>query len=135
MSRQKTEGLCPAPEMGTFMNVRSAVFQSILNRRQSAEIQEKGEFGRLTFHSGIFEKLLKSPVSSHLKEAIAGRVQLKTEFLQNIAEAMQQWAIGLNATHFCHWFQPLTGHSAEKQDAFLSWDMRGKPIQEFTGKQ
>lgn len=92
----------------------------------------KGESGCLTFHSGVFEKLLKAPVSSHLKEAIAGRVRLKPEFLQSIAEAMLQWAIGLDATHFCHWFQPLTGRAAEKQDAFLSWDMRGKPIQEFT---
>src|SRR5277367_3839288 len=104
--------------MGYFMNVRYAVFQSILNRKKGAEIQEKGEFGRLTFHPGIFEKLLTPPISSHLKEVVAGHLRLKSEFVQSIAEAMQQWAIGLGATHFCHWFQPLTGLSAEKQDAF-----------------
>ena len=75
--------------------------------------------------SGVFAKLLKT-VSEH--------APLDPEIAGDVAHAMKEWAIGRGATHYTHWFQPLTGATAEKHDAFLEPDGEGGAILKFSGK-
>ncbi len=119
------------------MNIRYKLLRDILKRPHSgiAAIQKRENFGHLTFHSGVFEKMLPKNVSTNLKDAKEGRGKLNPSFAGVIAQAMQAWAIGHGVTHFCHWFQPMTGLAAEKQDAFLDWGPQGQFIEKFTGKQ
>jgi glutamine synthetase len=64
-----------------------------------------------------------------------GQEKIKPEFSDTIALAMKEWAISNGATHYCHWFQPLTGFSAEKHDSFIEWNTVDKVIERFSGKQ
>lgn len=116
------------------MNIRAQLLRDIVNRPRAVSIQKKEDFGSLTFHAAIYEKILPKPISENLNAAKQGRAKLKPSYAQNIAQAMQQWAMGLGATHFCHWFQPMTGLAAEKQDAFLEWGIQGEVIEKLTGK-
>jgi glutamine synthetase len=123
--------------MEHFMSIRQELLHDIIRRpaTQAAAMQDQEPFGHFTFHSGVYEKLLPKDVISNLKEAKHGRAKLHAAYSGIIAQAMQAWAIGLGATHFCHWFQPMTGLAAEKQDAFLDWSPQGQPIEKFSGKQ
>src|SRR5690349_24457597 len=115
--------------MGHLMNIRYKLLRDILKRSTSVFIQKRGESGHLTYHQGVFDKMLPKDVSTNLKDAKEGRAKLNANFAGIVAQAMQQWAIGHGATHFCHWFQPMTGLAAEKQDAFLEWGPQGQPIE------
>ena len=64
-----------------------------------------------------------------------GREKIKPEYADTIALAMKEWAMDLGATHYTHWFQPLTGATAEKHDAFIEWQTQDKVIEKFSGKQ
>ena len=65
----------------------------------------------------------------------AGTVKpLSREIADSVASGMKQWAMDMGATHYTHWFQPLTGGTAEKHDAFVEYDGRGGVIEEFSGK-
>src|SRR5579862_170990 len=121
--------------MDDLMNIRYKLLRDILKRPISVPIQKRGEFGHLTFHQGVFEKMLPKHVSANLKDAKEGRAKFNSNYAGIVAQAMQQWAIGHGATHFSHWFQPMTGLAAEKHDAFLEWGPQGQPIEKFTGKQ
>ncbi|HEY2810322.1 MAG TPA: glutamine synthetase III [Rhabdochlamydiaceae bacterium] len=117
------------------MNIRYKLLRDILKRQGGVPIQKRAEFGHLTFHMGIMEKMLPKNIIANLKDAKEGKSKLNPQFAGAIAQAMQQWAVGLGCTHFCHWFQPMTGLAAEKQDAFLDWNAQGHPIEKFSGKQ
>lgn len=78
----------------------------------------------------LSEKAFKS-LSATIKEG--GR--LDPEIADEVAEAMKTWAVSKGATHFTHWFQPLTGTTAEKHDSFISWDGEGGVILNFGGKE
>jgi glutamine synthetase len=90
-------------------------------------------FGQDIFHQVVMEKMLPRNVWSHLKEVIHGRTKLNPLFVPQVAAAMKEWAVKQGATHFCHWFQPLTGLAAEKHDAFIDWDSAGELIEKFSG--
>ncbi len=96
--------------------------------------QRKTPFGAQSFELTVMQKKLPSSIFNHLKEVMQGRAKLKLEHADAIAEAMSQWAIEQGATHFCHWFQPMTGLTAEKQEAFADWNKEGKLIEKFKGK-
>lgn len=64
-----------------------------------------------------------------------GREKIEERYADAIAQAMKEWATSMGATHYCHWFQPLTGSAAEKHDAFIEWDSEDAVIEKFTGKQ
>lgn len=98
-------------------------------------VAKREEFGHLTFHAGVFEKMLPKHVLTNLVDAKEGRGKLNPNHTGIIAHAMQQWAIDHGASHYCHWFQPMTGLAAEKQDAFLEWGPKMQPIETLTGKQ
>ncbi len=92
------------------------------------------EFGRLTFHKEVMKKSLSEEVFANLIATMEGREKINLLYLDAIAEAMKNWAVGLGATHYCHWFHPLTGKSAEKHDAFLDIGAEGLIIEKLSGK-
>jgi glutamine synthetase len=80
-------------------------------------------------------KYLSDPIIRQLKEVQRGQRELTSELADFVASAMKQWALTRGATHFCHWFQPLTGLTAEKHDSFISPTKGGKVLLEFSGKE
>lgn len=93
------------------------------------------EFGRNTFDFNTMRNLLPRDLFDGLMLAIRGRRPVSTETVDVVAEAMRNWAVARGATHFTHWFQPLTGLTAEKHDAFLGLDDTGRPLDRFSGRQ
>jgi len=91
-------------------------------------------FGCYTFSLREMQKRLPRPIFEAIQATIASGEALDTGFANEIAHAMKEWAVEHGATHFTHWFQPLTGATAEKHDAFLSFS-DGRPIERFSGSQ
>jgi glutamine synthetase len=94
-----------------------------------------GEFGRNVFSEVTMRECLPKNVFRSLKKTLDGEQPLDPVTADVIANAMKDWAIGKGATHFCHWFQPMTGLTAEKHDAFISPTPDGRTIMEFSGKE
>jgi glutamine synthetase len=92
-------------------------------------------FGSNVFNDTIMRQRLPKEVYRSLKKTILGYQQLDPAAADVIANAMKDWAIEKGATHFCHWFQPMTGLTAEKHDAFISPTSDGKTMLEFSGKE
>jgi glutamine synthetase len=92
-------------------------------------------FGALTFDKKAMAKHLSKAVCRKLIDVIENNEKLDPEIADEVAHGMKEWAIDQGATHFCHWFQPMRGVTAEKHDAFLSFDDEGLPIQRFSGRQ
>lgn len=93
------------------------------------------EFGSLVFGRKEMQERLPDKVFKNLIDAMEGRGMLKPEHADPIAVAMKDWALHHGATHFTHWFQPLTGISAEKHDSFLDWSSTDQVIDKFNGSQ
>lgn len=91
------------------------------------------EFGIFQFSETVMQESLPSPVFKAWKTAVAKEQPLDRTTADAIAHAMKVWAMSHGATHFTHWFQPLTGSTAEKHDAFVSRE-DGKPVAHFSGK-
>jgi glutamine synthetase len=94
-----------------------------------------GRFGRLTFNAKAAERFLSKSTFEKLQEVIGNDKPLTVEIADEVAQAMKEWALGFGATHFCHWFQPQRGLTAEKHDSFLSFDSVGQPMELFSGRQ
>ena len=92
-------------------------------------------FGSLVFDDRVMKATLTADVYNSLKQTIDEGRQLDPGVAGAVAEAMKNWAIGKGATHFTHWFQPLTGVTAEKHDSFISPAPDGGVIMEFSGKE
>ncbi|MDD5134795.1 MAG: glutamine synthetase III [Phycisphaerae bacterium] len=92
-------------------------------------------FGSKVFNDSVMRQRLPKDVYKSVKKAIDGRQSLAPVLAGVIANAMKDWAIENGATHFCHWFQPMTGLTAEKHDSFISPTSDGKVIMEFSGKE
>jgi glutamine synthetase len=92
-------------------------------------------FGSLTFTGDVMLKRLPADVFEKLQQTIAHGLPLEPGIANTVALAMKDWAVEHGATHYCHWFQPLTGATAEKHDAFLSPDGNGGAISKFSGEQ
>ena len=90
-------------------------------------------FGRLTFSGDVMLKRLPPDVAMSLSNTIDRGSPLDPKVANTVASAMKEWAIEHGATHFCHWFHPLTGSTAEKHDAFLSVNADGVAIEKFSG--
>ena len=91
-------------------------------------------FGQNVFNLDVMCKRLPRNVFRKLEKIIRTGAQLDPEIADTVANAMKDWAIELGATHYTHWFQPMTGLTAEKHDAFLSPSADGRMISEFSGK-
>jgi len=94
-----------------------------------------GAFGRNVFNEATMRECLPKNVFKSLKRTLEGEQPLDPVTADVIANAMKDWAIAKGATHFCHWFQPMTGLTAEKHDAFISPTPDGLTIMEFSGKE
>lgn len=93
-------------------------------------------FGKNVFNDTAMKERLPKSVYKKLKQTIEDGTELDPSIADVVAHAMKDWAIERGATHYSHWFQPLTGVTAEKHDAFLSVpDATGRVIMEFSGKE
>ena len=92
-------------------------------------------FGCLVFDDRVMKATLSDKVYGSLKKTIDEGVSLDNNVANAVATAMKDWAIANGATHFTHWFQPLTGITAEKHDSFISPAPDGRVIMEFSGKE
>ena len=94
-----------------------------------------GMFGSAVFNDTVMQERLPKPIYKKLKKTIKEGLPLDADVAEVVACVMKDWAVELGATHFTHWFQPLTGVTAEKHDSFLSPTGDGKAIMEFSGKE
>jgi len=92
-------------------------------------------FGSAVFSDTVMQERLPKPIYKKLKKTIKEGLPLDADVAEVVACVMKDWAVELGATHFTHWFQPLTGVTAEKHDSFLSPTGDGKAIMEFSGKE
>lgn len=119
------------------MNARLDAVRTIGKRvrrlPEASQIKHSVQFGTRVFHKGLIQELPKR-AATHWLEVIEGQAKFDPEYADEIAAALKEWAIEHGATHFTHWFQPLTNGSAEKHDSFLHWDPSGSVIESFRGK-
>lgn len=92
-------------------------------------------FGSMVFDDRIMKATLSEKVYKSLKRTIDRGTPLDISVANAVAAAMKDWAVALGATHYTHWFQPLTGITAEKHDSFISPAPDGRVIMEFSGKE
>ncbi|MBQ2858416.1 MAG: glutamine synthetase III, partial [Bacteroidaceae bacterium] len=92
-------------------------------------------FGSLVFDDRVMKSKLSSKVYNSLKKTIDEGAQLDSNVANAVADAMKEWATQNGATHYTHWFQPLTGITAEKHDSFISPSPDGRVIMDFSGKE
>lgn len=92
-------------------------------------------FGEYVFNESVMKSRLSKATVKILRQTIETGFALDSSIADEVASAMKAWAIEKGATHFTHWFQPMTGITAEKHDAFISPCGDGKVIMEFSGKE
>ena len=92
-------------------------------------------FGCLVFNDNVMKAKLPTEVYESLKKTREEGVRLDSSVASVVADAMKDWAVANGATHFTHWFQPLTGITAEKHDSFIAPTDDGGVIMEFSGKE
>jgi glutamine synthetase len=92
-------------------------------------------FGSMVFDDRVMRSVLSADVYNSLRRTIDEGSRLDSSVADAVAQAMKDWAVEKGATHFTHWFQPLTGITAEKHDSFISPSPDGSVIMEFSGKE
>ncbi len=92
-------------------------------------------FGEYVFNKSVMEQSLSKRAFKILNETIESGAPLDASIADEVASAMKAWAVSKGATHYTHWFQPMTGITAEKHDAFISPKSNGTVILEFSGKE
>ena len=92
-------------------------------------------FGSQVFNDSVMKRMLPEETYETLKKSIAEGTGLTLDIANIVANAMKDWAIEKGATHYTHWFQPMTGVTAEKHDSFITPEGPGKIIMEFSGKE
>ena len=92
-------------------------------------------FGSMVFNDAVMRARLPKDTYKALKKTISQGTHLELDVANVVASAMKDWAVEKGATHFTHWFQPMTGVTAEKHDSFLSPQEGGGAIMEFSGKE
>ena len=92
-------------------------------------------FGSMVFNEETMKERLSSASYEAWKKSVTDGTPLELSTANEIAEAMKQWAVEKGATHFTHWFQPMTGVTAEKHDSFIEPAEGGKIVMEFSGKE
>jgi glutamine synthetase len=122
----------------------SAVLADAINAIRNWSVTEAKEtrasrgaeaFGSLVFNDEVQQSRLPKPVYHALRRTMTHGEPLDVSVADAVASAMKEWAVEHGATHYTHWFQPLTGITAEKHDSFLSPTGDGKAVAEFSGKE
>jgi glutamine synthetase len=93
------------------------------------------DFGKYVFSDTVQQQRLPKPIYQALRSTIETGAPLEPDVADAVASAMKDWALEHGATHYTHWFQPMTGFTAEKHDSFLKPTSDGSAIMEFTGAQ
>lgn len=93
------------------------------------------KFGSMVFDDTVMRAKLPKETYKAMRKTILDGKKLDISVANVVANAMKDWAIEKGATHFTHWFQPMTGITAEKHDSFISPSPEGKIIMEFSGKE
>jgi glutamine synthetase len=132
----------------TGLNPRKAAIQDIASRtarNSNGTVNGNGNgngqhptseyFGMNTFGARQMRARLPKEVYAKLVGAIRQGKKLDAEIAPTVAQVIKEWAISRGVTHFTHWFQPQTGLTAEKHDAFLSFDDKQQPMESFSGAQ
>ncbi|HEY7971251.1 MAG TPA: glutamine synthetase III, partial [Candidatus Limnocylindrales bacterium] len=91
-------------------------------------------FGQYVFHEVAQRQYLPKPIFERLQGTIAGQEPFDSVIADAVAHGVKEWAMSHGATHFTHWFVPMTGSTAEKHDSFLNPTGDGRTIAEFSGK-
>src|SRR5258705_85163 len=106
-------------------------------RAASAELPSptSAYFGINTFGAKQMRAKLPAEVFAKLVASVRLGKKLDVEIAPTVAQVIKEWAISRGVTHFTHWFQPQTGVTAEKHDAFLSFDYDRQPMESFTASQ
>lgn len=92
-------------------------------------------FGENVFSLDVMEKRLSPKAFKSIENTVQTGGKLDPAIAQEVADAMKKWALEKGATHFCHWFQPLTGTTAEKHEAFVDPNNRGSAVSSFSAKE
>ena len=123
-------------------SARRAALQNISDRTVKAFPSANGArpnvseyFGINTFGARQMRSKVPNEVYEKLVSAIRHGKKLETDIAPTVAQAIKEWAISRGATHFTHWFQPQTGLTAEKHDAFLAFDDDKSVIEQFSAAQ
>jgi glutamine synthetase len=115
----------------------NAIFQS--SQRKAIPIVEKTRrseiFGKQVFNEDRMMQYLTGDAMESVRNAIYTGSKINRKMADQIAESMKAWALSMGATHYTHWFQPLTGATAEKHDAFFDLLPNGKALEKFGGGQ
>lgn len=122
------------------MNPRFKAIEIISARKSSTVEGAKNSspsdiFGKHVFNRKVMQQMLPREIYKNILNAMNGSEKIKPEYADTIAVAMKEWAIKLGATHYSHWFQPLTSASAEKHDSFIDWKTSDEILEKFSGKQ
>lgn len=119
-------------------NLRFQVVEEAFKKRPEeviAPVERPSEyFGKYVFNRAKMYKYLPADVYDKLIDVIDNGATLDRSIANAVANGMKQWAEENGVTHYTHWFQPLTGGTAEKHDAFIEHDGKGRMIEEFSGK-
>ncbi len=119
-------------------NATNGIIQwAIKNGKAAAERPPKATeiFGSLTFNDDVQRRRLPRDVFKALRRTMSHGEALDPSSADVIASAMKDWAVEAGATHYTHWFQPMTGITAEKHDAFITPNADGRAVAEFSGKE
>ena len=92
-------------------------------------------YGNLVFNDKIMREKLPKDMYKALKKTIENGTHLELDVANSVAVAMKEWALEHGATHYTHWFQPMTNFTAEKHDSFISPTVDGQVIMDFSGKE
>ncbi len=92
-------------------------------------------FGSMVFNETVMQTRLPPDIYNALQETITQGTPLDLDIADAVAKAMKEWALEKGASHFAHWFQPLTGATAEKHEGFISPGKDGRIIMEFSGQE
>jgi glutamine synthetase len=121
------------------MTARQAAIASIADHRIASTqdyLESAGEaiYGQYVFHEDAQREYLAKPIFKKLRSAIAGHEPFDPAIVDAVAHGVKEWAMAHGATHYTHWFVPMTGSTAEKHDSFLNPTGEGRTIAEFSGK-
>jgi glutamine synthetase len=121
---------------------RQTAVQALTERHRNAALPTHSSserlpqiYGQNVFNDEVQRQRLPRSVYEALRRTIDAGAELDPEIADAVANAMKDWAVERGATHFTHWFQPMTGLTAEKHDAFLHFNSNGQAILEFSGKE
>lgn len=92
-------------------------------------------FGKNVFNDEVMQEKLPKDIYKSWKKTLETGADLNSDIANVVAHAMKEWALEHGATHYTHWFQPMTGVTAEKHDSFLSPGSESKPVLQFSGKE